>query len=265
MKRRLLIVVLLASASGNIWAQGKNQTTQPTILFTTKSGSGPGECALDFSEGVPHFPGNFVVDDNDTLYLLDPLNDRVLHYGADGTFLRAITIQSTSRFEKIGTIKTVNEIQFLDGALYALQNDGQGGLHLLKMQGDAFVNIDTSKDASLIKKKIAQDPERVRRAQRIKKAYAQLAAAKQRFGEQRVDALWDLTVDRFNNAWMVDKSHIKVTDTNGASILDLKGDFIHEEISRRGNLFIMDYYSKSGMLRNESDINGVKITKYTLE
>jgi hypothetical protein len=279
MKRIGLLIATAIGLSPNSVAQVQ-QVIQPVVLIEGTRGSGPGAYALEFGQTVPHC---IVIDDQENIFILDTFNNRLQHYDDKGKFVGAISIPSTSETtaaERKGApllpkiIPAVDSVEFINGSLYAMQQrNAEDSGHLLRRQGNSFVNADGDKNVAEIRKMLFHRDQAAWRRKELQANVLQLGMTEEEFiarfpREKRRHRLYNVYFDMAKNIWAIGDG-IRVYNPSGALIYE------HEEVVRlaytlsgRGNLYVMTFYSHIPMTRDnwsDGSVDGVRVVKYSLE
>ena len=257
----IIAVIVLSCANAPVMAQSA-QSFQPTVLIQAKQGMGPGEFAGRSSEDSPLIMGP-VVDDQEHIYILAPLNNCLQSYDSSGKYWGCIPIQASSMpdeyLRKAGHDELDSDILSfgaVNNAVYALKALSGPVEHLFRLEDKSFVNDDA--DLPKIRGKLVH---RGDAAQRLKSALTQLGMTKQQFEARYFDkglsdALAGIYWDARNNMWVVSSRAIKVYSPAGSLIYEKKAVVIWggHVFSKRGNLYVIEYVP-----------SGIRVLKYSLQ
>ncbi len=273
MKRCYMLIIASVFASGIAYPQ-TSESIQPITLIEARNGSGPGEFSIMPEEEGP-WPG-LVIDNQEHIYILDTLNNRLQEYDETGKLVRSIAIPSSSpttseeRMRDLpALIGIVEAIGFINGSICVLQQRNVADSmhpappHLLCLRGDGFVNADHDKDASTILKTLAPAHYNALHARELNEGFAQLGTTEEKFRSrhplEKSKYIFRILRDKNRNVWSVGNG-VRVYSPMGTLIYEKSEPyFITSEFSRRGNLYVMAYFIDSA-----TKYWAIRVTKYSL-
>ncbi len=272
MKRPVMLIVALVFACDMAYPQ-MPKSIQPVTLIEARDGSGPGELNIVPEQSPLH---GFAIDDQEHIYILDALNNRLQEYDDNGKLIRSIPISSSSPTtpdeQKRGLaakIITVEAIDFINGSLYAVQQRATGDArhpgrrHLIRMEGGGFVNVDDDKAARGILNMLTPAHYNDLRARDLREGFSQLGTTQEKFVArhplEKSRPILGILRDKDGDIWSVGNT-IRVYSPTGALIYEKSEQyFITTEFSTHGNLYVMAYYVDSA-----TQYWAIRITKYSL-
>ncbi len=243
-------------------AQAVAQSFSPVVVVNAACGSGSKEFDFDINTA----PSNgLAVGDNDDIFVIDEFNNRVQHFDAKGGYLGGIafppsippTPAEMARNPNMSERPTfVEQIEFIDGALYALQQRCvNGGVdyacrvgQLLRAQGNTFINADKQDDARRILLRFTLqyvDAD-------LRAAYAKLGMKPEDFtkkfspgqgcGKSRNCFVAQILFDDKNNIWVLSSAGLRVFSAAGGLLYDNATRSNADVFSKNGNLYRLSYW-----------------------
>jgi len=291
--KAIFIAVTILYLGGVVYsAQGTGIGTEKyesKVLIVGKWGEKPGEYKYRPWQGDFDWPRSFAVDDNEHIYVLDYINNRVQHYDGDGKFLGTIPIESylpasgdelkQLAAKDLGDYPSiwVKRIVWLDGVLYAIQ-EKRHEESILKMQDGSFVRLASAKERADVKKKLSSGS----RKEELKKHFKDdkrfkatvfndpHRCAKPPCEELSYDGanLGNAYFNKSGNNWVLDGKIIRKYDANKKLLVEIPYEGKPITVSARDGLYVLDLYTtKTGdpsRVSFEDYWEGIKISKFIL-
>jgi len=265
--------------------QPKFEEYVSTMLIVGKWGEKPGEYQYTIWEGSYDWPRQFVVTDNEHIYILDQINNRVQHYNADGKLLEMIRIASyklaneaeiKSNNGLIFSVVSIDRLRYIGSRLYASgsQYHKNGWEDVLwRLEGKSFKKVTTAKERSIFEKEIADPHKAVRTAlQGDRKFEVKVISSNAGTREELLYngiSLLQLLQDKDVNIWARSRNSIRKYSPKGDLLFEMPLKYEQITVSKSGNLYLMSLYppKKDGAsgVAFEDAYEGISVRKYYLK
>lgn len=260
----------------------KFEEYESKLLIIGKWGDKPGEYQYRMWEGEFEWPRQFIVTDEEHVYILDQLNNRVQHYNEEGKLLEVIPIESYKLANKEETegnhgmpfsTVSVDRFKYIDGQIYALTHKRLGkvwGEHVFKLNSGHFEEMSGAEELM----RVTQEIPGTKDGDALKKIFAgkrrfQVMARKGEFGPYETFAYDGMNIDMMTqdghgNMWLMGGRDVKKYSPDGRLLFKISCDTESVAISKAGNVYLLGLYLSgqgSGRVMNVDEYDGVSVRK----
>ncbi|MEI7482182.1 MAG: hypothetical protein WCK75_07520 [Elusimicrobiota bacterium] len=266
----LILVMLMACVASSLDATEEQGVSSPAqkgkayeeqVLIVGKWGEKPGEYKYRMWEGDLDWPRSMVVDDNEEIYILDHLNNRVQHYDKNGKFLGVIPIDSyklasnedikrNNGLEYPAT--SIREIKYIDGAIYAVKDERSGTKRsetLHKFSKGRFSKVAAADEETKVRNKmsrsfrIAEIKEKLKADSKFKaESQKRNNTVSERLTYDGFDASFAFE-DQSKHKWFSNGRVIRAYGPNGNMLFEILKNMETMIISTQANLYLLGLYS----------------------
>lgn len=283
MKRSIMVIATSLILGVNGWTQPK-EIYKSKILIQGTWGTAPGQYGRGLIDDDQFYPTSFAIDENEIIYILDDLNNRVQYYDGGGNLLGVIPIESYSfpaekqkgKAPGAEASLTINYFGFIDGSLHAVRRFRGESEAVFKLQGAKFVIDDSSQTLAKIRsaKSYESNEEIIRR----------LLGRDSRFHDKTNDSkdgiksavpffdgypVGRVIVDGGGNRWIMGISkngRDEKCSPSGELLFEIRVGGASREVSRGGNYYVLRLYSANSSDADDAfAAKGIQIIKYSLK